>query len=151
EGHRVRRCGESWRKVLRLRLFQRRLPHRLRRPTQKRRSCPQLRPRQAPNLRRLKLQGRGIRLQVQRRLRARQLRRSLVMHRLYGIGWEKQRSATMAGGCNHCRSKNVERSMTSTQENQLSATGCAIAFDNGTRQLYATDASLYQIEPAAVA
>src|SRR5215813_13461675 len=41
--------------------------------------------------------------------------------------------------------------MTSTQENQLSATGCAIAFDNLTRQLYATDASLYQIEPAAVA
>ena len=31
------------------------------------------------------------------------------------------------------------------------ATGCEIAFDNLTRQLYATDASLYQIEPVAVA
>src|SRR5215472_5191715 len=41
--------------------------------------------------------------------------------------------------------------MTSAQQKQLSTTGCAIAFDNGTRQLYATDASLYQIEPAAVA
>ena len=41
--------------------------------------------------------------------------------------------------------------MTSAQQNQLSATGCAVAFDNGTRQLYATDASLYEIEPAGVA
>ena len=41
--------------------------------------------------------------------------------------------------------------MTSGQRNQLSASGCTVAFDNGTRQLYATDASLYQIEPAAVA
>ena len=31
------------------------------------------------------------------------------------------------------------------------AVDCEIAFDNGTRQLYATDASIYQIEPAAVA
>jgi FAD/FMN-containing dehydrogenase/Fe-S oxidoreductase len=41
--------------------------------------------------------------------------------------------------------------MTSAQQNQLSATACTVVFDNGTRQLYATDASLYQIEPAAVA
>src|SRR6478672_1731858 len=41
--------------------------------------------------------------------------------------------------------------MTSAQQNQLAGTGCPVAFDNGTRQLYATDASLYQIEPAAVA
>jgi FAD/FMN-containing dehydrogenase/Fe-S oxidoreductase len=41
--------------------------------------------------------------------------------------------------------------MTFAQQNQLAATGCTVAFDNGTRQLYATDASLYQIEPAAVA
>ncbi|MGI9088871.1 MAG: FAD-binding oxidoreductase, partial [Chthoniobacterales bacterium] len=33
----------------------------------------------------------------------------------------------------------------------LPAADCEIAFDNLTRQLYATDASIYQIEPAAVA
>src|ERR1044071_639373 len=40
--------------------------------------------------------------------------------------------------------------MTSTQQRALVAANCEIAFDNLTRQLYATDASLYQIEPAAV-
>ena len=33
----------------------------------------------------------------------------------------------------------------------LNAANCEVAFDNRTRQLYATDASLYQIEPLAVA
>lgn len=32
----------------------------------------------------------------------------------------------------------------------LTGTGCDVAFDNLTRQLYATDASLYEIEPIAV-
>ncbi len=42
--------------------------------------------------------------------------------------------------------------MTPTQQlATLAATNCAVAFDNLTRQLYATDASIYQIEPAAVA
>ena len=41
--------------------------------------------------------------------------------------------------------------MTSAQQRALVAANCEIAFDNLTRQLYATDASLYQIEPAAVA
>ena len=41
--------------------------------------------------------------------------------------------------------------MTSTQQRTLASANCEIAFDNRTRQLYATDASLYQIEPAAVA
>jgi FAD/FMN-containing dehydrogenase/Fe-S oxidoreductase len=41
--------------------------------------------------------------------------------------------------------------MTSTQQRTLASSRCEIAFDNLTRQLYATDASLYQIEPAAVA
>lgn len=42
--------------------------------------------------------------------------------------------------------------MTPTQEHAtLAAAGCPIAFDNLTRQLYATDASHYQIEPVAVA
>lgn len=42
--------------------------------------------------------------------------------------------------------------MTPTQQlAALTATSCEVAFDNLTRQLYATDASLYQIEPAAVA
>jgi FAD/FMN-containing dehydrogenase/Fe-S oxidoreductase len=37
------------------------------------------------------------------------------------------------------------------QKATLTGAGCEIAFDNLTRQLYATDASIYQIEPAAVA
>ncbi|MBU6401505.1 MAG: FAD-binding oxidoreductase, partial [Verrucomicrobia bacterium] len=41
--------------------------------------------------------------------------------------------------------------LTAEQQSVLSATGCEIAFDNLTRQLYATDASIYQIEPAGVA
>src|SRR5215467_10669247 len=41
--------------------------------------------------------------------------------------------------------------MTSAQQQAtLNATNCEIAFDNLTRQLYATDASIYQIEPVAV-
>src|SRR2546423_3277433 len=41
--------------------------------------------------------------------------------------------------------------MTSTQQSTLAAVDCEIAFDDFTRRLYATDASLYQLEPAAVA
>jgi FAD/FMN-containing dehydrogenase/Fe-S oxidoreductase len=41
--------------------------------------------------------------------------------------------------------------MTSAQEKKLRRTGCDVRFDNLTRQLYATDASIYQIEPAGVA
>jgi FAD/FMN-containing dehydrogenase/Fe-S oxidoreductase len=41
--------------------------------------------------------------------------------------------------------------MTSGQENAIRATGCEVHFDNLTRQLYATDASIYQIEPEGVA
>src|SRR2546423_258537 len=42
--------------------------------------------------------------------------------------------------------------MTSAQQKAtLTAANCDIAFDNLTRQLYATDASIYQIEPVAVA
>src|SRR6267142_138177 len=42
--------------------------------------------------------------------------------------------------------------MTSAQQQAaLAASNCEVAFDNLTRQLYATDASLYQIEPLAVA
>ena len=41
--------------------------------------------------------------------------------------------------------------MTSTQQRTLLSAKCEIAFDRRTCQLYATDASLYQIEPAAVA
>src|ERR1043166_3779167 len=44
------------------------------------------------------------------------------------------------------------RSMTSAQQQAIfTATNCKVAFDNLTRQLYATDASIYQIEPLAVA
>src|SRR5881392_3675407 len=41
--------------------------------------------------------------------------------------------------------------MTSAQRSKLEHADCEIAFDDLTRELYATDASLYQIEPAAVA
>src|SRR5438128_3222265 len=41
--------------------------------------------------------------------------------------------------------------MTSTQERKIRQTGCDVRFDNLTRQLYATDASIYQIEPGGVA
>jgi FAD/FMN-containing dehydrogenase len=41
--------------------------------------------------------------------------------------------------------------MTSAQRSTLAAADCEVAFDDLTRQLYATDASLYQLEPAAVA
>src|ERR1700685_305660 len=40
---------------------------------------------------------------------------------------------------------------TPQQRASLEKVDCEIAFDNLTRQLYATDASIYQIEPAAVA
>ena len=41
--------------------------------------------------------------------------------------------------------------MTSPQERKIRQTGCEVRFDNLTRQLYATDASIYQIEPIGVA
>ena len=41
--------------------------------------------------------------------------------------------------------------MTSVQERKIRQTGCDARFDNLTRQLYATDASIYQIEPVGVA
>src|SRR5213596_3755997 len=41
--------------------------------------------------------------------------------------------------------------MTSTQERKIKQTGCDARFDNLTRQLYATDASIYQIEPVGAA
>jgi FAD/FMN-containing dehydrogenase/Fe-S oxidoreductase len=41
--------------------------------------------------------------------------------------------------------------MTSAQERKIRQTGCDVRLDNLTRQLYATDASIYQIEPLGVA
>src|SRR3974390_3357847 len=42
--------------------------------------------------------------------------------------------------------------MTSAQQQAaLAGANCEIAFDNLTRQLYATDASIYRVEPVAVA
>ncbi len=41
--------------------------------------------------------------------------------------------------------------MTSAQERKIRQTGCDVRFDNLTRQLYSTDASIYQIEPFGVA
>ncbi len=41
--------------------------------------------------------------------------------------------------------------MTSAQERKIKQTGCDVRFDNLTRQLYATDASIYQIEPVGAA
>jgi FAD/FMN-containing dehydrogenase/Fe-S oxidoreductase len=49
-------------------------------------------------------------------------------------------------------SKHGTERMTATQQHSaLAAADCEVAFDHLTRQLYATDASLYQIEPLAVA
>jgi len=39
----------------------------------------------------------------------------------------------------------------SAQQKTIAITGCDVRFDNLTRQLYATDASIYQIEPGGVA
>jgi FAD/FMN-containing dehydrogenases len=41
--------------------------------------------------------------------------------------------------------------MTSGPERKIRQTGCDVRFDNLTRQLYATDASIYQIEPIGAA
>ena len=41
--------------------------------------------------------------------------------------------------------------MTSAQERKIRQTGCDVRFDNLTRQLYSTDASIYQIQPAGAA
>jgi FAD/FMN-containing dehydrogenase/Fe-S oxidoreductase len=41
--------------------------------------------------------------------------------------------------------------MTSARQETIVAAGCEVAFDNLSRQLYATDASIYQIEPMGVA
>ena len=41
--------------------------------------------------------------------------------------------------------------MTSIQERKIKQTGCDARFDNLTRQLFATDASIYQIEPIGAA
>src|SRR6058998_3443306 len=41
--------------------------------------------------------------------------------------------------------------MTFAQERKIRQIGCDVRFDNLTRQLYATDASIYQIEPIGVA
>ncbi|HEX8280195.1 MAG TPA: FAD-binding and (Fe-S)-binding domain-containing protein, partial [Chthoniobacterales bacterium] len=41
--------------------------------------------------------------------------------------------------------------MTSAAQRTLTAAGCDVRFDNLTRQLYASDASVYQIEPVGVA
>ena len=45
----------------------------------------------------------------------------------------------------------LSQAMTSAQERKIKQTGCDARFDNLTRQLYATDASIYQIEPVGVA
>src|SRR5215467_12734652 len=41
--------------------------------------------------------------------------------------------------------------MTSAQERKIRQTGCDVRFDNLTRQLYSTDASIYQIRPVGAA
>jgi FAD/FMN-containing dehydrogenase/Fe-S oxidoreductase len=41
--------------------------------------------------------------------------------------------------------------MTSTQQKTIAASGCDVRFDDLTRHLFATDASIYQIEPSGVA
>jgi len=50
-----------------------------------------------------------------------------------------------------CRADKFQLMTTAQQLATLKAANCEVAFDNLTRQLYATDASVYQIEPVAVA
>jgi FAD/FMN-containing dehydrogenase/Fe-S oxidoreductase len=45
----------------------------------------------------------------------------------------------------------IFRRMTSAQERKIRQTGCDARFDNLTRQLYSTDASIYQIHPVGAA
>jgi len=56
----------------------------------------------------------------------------------------------LPAGC-HADSFHGDRMTPTQQMATLKAANCEVAFDNLTRQLYATDASLYQIEPLAVA
>ena len=61
-----------------------------------------------------------------------------------------------ATGLAHCQrhgpALRCARAMMPTQlQRALTATDCGVAFDNLTKQLYATDASIYQIEPMGVA
>src|SRR5437773_4389060 len=51
----------------------------------------------------------------------------------------------------HPRAKVKKIGMISAPERKIRQTGCDVRFDNLTRQLYATDASIYQIEPIGVA
>jgi FAD/FMN-containing dehydrogenase len=44
----------------------------------------------------------------------------------------------------------LSEEMNSGQVRKIRQTGCDVRFDNLTRQLYATDASIYQIEPLGV-
>ncbi|MHB8520554.1 MAG: FAD-binding and (Fe-S)-binding domain-containing protein [Limisphaerales bacterium] len=50
-----------------------------------------------------------------------------------------------------CDAASIAVTLTAQQRSALAAAGCEVAFDNLTRQLYATDASIYQIEPVGVA
>src|SRR6266513_5685346 len=45
----------------------------------------------------------------------------------------------------------LKTEMKSAHREAIESSGCETRFDNLTRQLYATDASIYQIEPAGVA
>src|SRR5213596_2087400 len=45
----------------------------------------------------------------------------------------------------------LPRNMTSAQQRKIRQTGCDARFDNLTRQLYSTDASIYQIHPVGAA
>src|SRR6184192_2112734 len=45
----------------------------------------------------------------------------------------------------------LSQEMTSAQERKIRETGCDSRFDNLTRQLYSTDASIYQIHPVGAA
>ena len=58
----------------------------------------------------------------------------------------------IALSCNPRGKANLEQEkMTSAQEKVFAAIECDVRFDNLTRQLFATDASIYQIEPIGVA
>ena len=67
------------------------------------------------------------------------------------IAWARRTKCELPLAHHETRINIVSHAMTSVQKRKIRQTGCEARFDNLTRQLYATDASIYQIEPVGVA
>lgn len=69
----------------------------------------------------------------------------------FGASGAQDRAQSNADVQKHVPPMYLRNAMISVQRSTLENADCEIAFDDLTRKLYATDASLYQLEPAAVA